>query len=185
MASETEIVNMALTKNGTSRINSLSDNTEAAKIMRAIYSITLDAVLQAYPWNFAIKRAVLAPDADAPVWGYNYAYTMPADFLSLISIKDDPEYSFEGGKILTNDGPALYMLYISRVTNTGEYSPVFINAFSSKLAAESVEPITQSNSKRATLEALYEKALDEAYMADAQENQLQKLPEDDWVLERL
>lgn len=186
MASKTEIANRALIKVGERRVSNVeTTDTEAARTINELYDTVRDAVLSSYPWNFSIKRANLAPDATSPVWEWNYAYTVPSDFLSLVCIKDNPEYDFENNKILTDEGTTLYIKYISKVTNTGLYSPVFVEAFSALLAAESIEKITQSNTKKAALQAEYERIIRRAHMIDAQENPIKDLELDEWVTSRL
>lgn len=186
MASKTDIANRALFKVGERRVSNVeTTDTEAAKTINELYDTVRDTVLSSYPWNFAIKRVSLAPDATAPAWQWDYAYTMPADFLSLILVKDNPEYDFEGGKVLTDEGKTLYIKYIARIDNTGDYSPVFVEAFAALLAVESVEKITQSNTKKAALQQEYQQILAKAYMVDAIENPIKDLEQDEWVDARL
>jgi hypothetical protein len=165
--------------------NIATTDTKAARTINEMYDAVRDAVLAAYPWNFAGGRATLAPDTNAPNWGWNYAYTMPADFLALVEIDDNPEYEFEGGKILTDEGTALYIKYTAKTTDEGSFSPLFIETFATRLAFEGCEEITQSNSKKATLGQEYEANLKQAYQLDAKENPIKDQEEDDWVIARL
>jgi hypothetical protein len=153
--------------------------------MNEMYDIVRDAILAAYPWNFAVKRAILAPDADAPAWGWDYAYTMPTDFLSLVRIEDNPDYEFEGGKILTNEGTVLNIKYISQITDEGSFSATFVEAFATRLAFEACEEITQSNTKKSVLGQEYESILKQSYQVDAKENPVEDLEDDDWLIARL
>jgi hypothetical protein len=186
MASRTSISNRGLSKLGQPRVSNVATtDTKAARVMNEMYDSVRDAVLAAYPWNFAGKRATLAPDADAPDWGWNYAYTMPSDFLALNSIKNNPDYEFEGGKILTNEGPVLYIKYTSQVTDEGSFSALFSEVFATRLSFEGCEEITQSNTKKATLGQEYKDHLEQAYQVDAKENPIEDEEDDDWVLARL
>ena len=90
MASKTEIANRALSKLGQPRVSNIdTTDTKPARIIRDMYDSVRDALLQSYPWNFAVKRVTLAPDATAPAWGWTFAYTPPADFLSIYRVKFD------------------------------------------------------------------------------------------------
>ena len=90
MASQVEICNQALTKAGAARIVSLLDDTESARVLSAIYGVKLDAELAAQPWTFAIKRAQLPASSTAPVFGWRYQYPLPADFILLCALNDNP-----------------------------------------------------------------------------------------------
>lgn len=188
MSSKTQIANRALSKLGQPRVSNIdTTNTKAARIISSMWDSVRDDVLQAYPWSFAVKRASLAPDGvNADEWDeWSYSYTTPADFLSLYDIKDDPAYSFEGGKILTDEGSTLYIRYIAQITNTGQYSPVFNNALSTRLAYEACEEVTQSNTKKEALLREYQIVLGNAYLTDAVQNPIVTLEDDDWVTDRL
>lgn len=186
MASKTEISNRALSKLGSQRVTNVeTENVKRARVINAMYDEVRDAVLQAYPWNFAIKRTSLSPDGDAPAYEYTYAYTIPSDFLGLIDIYENPDYSFENGKILTNEGTVLYIRYIAQITSTGSYSPVFVEAFATRLAYEACEELTQSNTKKQVLLQQYERIIGEAYQADSKDNPINEFEDDDWVSVRL
>ena len=186
MASRTSISNRALSKLGQPRVANIeTTDTKAARTINEMYDSVRDAVLAAYPWNFAVTRTNLAPDADEPDWGWDYAYTMPSDFLSLVRIDTDPEYEFENGKILTDEGTVLYIRYIKKVTDEGNFPALFAETFASRLAFESCEQITQSNTKKVTLGSEFEAGLKQAYQVDAKENPTDDIEDDDWVTARL
>lgn len=186
MASKTQICNRALSIIGEEAVVNIdSVNTKPARVIASMYDSVRDAMFAIIPWNFATKRVSLAPDADAPTWGWTYAYTIPTDFISLYRIYENPPYVFEGGKILTDVGTVLKIQYIAKITNTEQYSPSFNEAFSSRLALEAIEIITQSNTKKADLFEGYKLKLNEAMRIDALENPIEYTEEDDWVLARL
>ena len=182
MASKTTIANRALSKLGQPRVSNIATaNTKAARIIDEMYDVVRDAMLTIIPWNFAVRRASLAPDGVAPAWGWTYAYSMPSDFLSLVNIKDEPLYEFENKKIMTDEGTTLYIKYIAQITNTGEFSPLFVEAFAARLAYEACEEVTQSNTKKQILGNDYDAVMDEATRVDAVENQSQLLEADSWL----
>jgi hypothetical protein len=185
MASKTAIANRALSKLGETRVSNIeTDNTKPAKTIRFMYDIVRDAMLTAYPWNFAIKRAQIAADASAPAWGYNKQYTLPVDFLSLLEIRGNPEYRIEGGKILTNEGAPIYIRYISRISDAALFDPLFVEAFATRMAYEACEEITQSNTKKQILMSDLEMTVKSAYANNAIQGQPQTLEADTWLLAR-
>lgn len=79
MASQIDIVNMALTRLGAPPISALTEDTELADIVEANYFGVLDALLCEHDWSFAKKKLQLARLAVAPVNEWSYAYQLPSD----------------------------------------------------------------------------------------------------------
>lgn len=191
MASKTDIANRALSKLGEGRVSNIdTDDNTAPKVIRFMWDIELDTLLTAYPWNFAVTRTQIAKNATAPSWGYANSYTLPSDFLALLEINQNPDYRLEtdatnGGRlILTDSGSPLKIRYIKRVTDTGEFDPLFVQAFASKLALEGCEEITQSNTKKEILVREYLNNIREAYASDAIQDPPLRLQSDEWLVAR-
>lgn len=199
MASQVEIANRALTKVGEARITSMDDNLEAARVISSLWDIVRDAELRTRNWNFSITRASLAALVATPDWGFDLQYQLPSDCLRPIQIDDyypgvslsdyrstsEAAYQIEGGKILTDITAPLKIRYIARIEDTGAWDPAFTEAFACRLAAESCEKLTQSNSKRDFAWKEYEQAIQIAVRADAIENPPEPLPDSSWLLSRL
>lgn len=80
----TGIVNLALLKIGVKRISSHPDSTTPQGIdANDCWEYIRDEVLSARDWKFAKLRVALAKNATAPATMYDYAYTLPTDFLRL------------------------------------------------------------------------------------------------------
>lgn len=192
MASKTEIGNRTLSKLGQPRVSNIdTTNTKGARTISDMWDIVRDAMLRSYPWNFAIKRTDLAPDTDAPSFGWDNAYSVPVDCLSLIEVLDgaddtmpSDQYRFEGGKILSNTADIIYIRYIAQITTTGSWDALFTEAFASRLAYEGCEQITQSNTKKAALWAEYKEFILQAFAAGAIENPPTELIESAWLMAR-
>ena len=60
MASVIDICNKALDKLGQNPIISLTDGNKAANLCTRNWPLVRDQVLREHPWNFAMKRAILA-----------------------------------------------------------------------------------------------------------------------------
>jgi len=198
MASQVEIANRALTKIGEARITSLADN-EAARTINSMWDVVRDAELRAHNWNFSITRASLAALVTVPAFRYLYEFQLPSLCLKIIQVgeyypgpsmsdyRNAPEapYQIEGRKILTDYPAPLYIRYVKSITDTGSWDALFVEAFASRLAAESCERITQSNTKKQSAQADYKLAISEAVKADAIENPPDSLPDDTWLLSRI
>lgn len=76
---DVEISNRALIRLGASTISSLSDTTDRAIVCNQVYTSLLEAELALTPWRFAMKKALLARLATAPVNEWKYAYQLPSD----------------------------------------------------------------------------------------------------------
>lgn len=186
MASEVEIANRALSRVGATRIVSLTENSVNARAVNAIFNTVRDAELRKHYWNFAIKRARLAADAEAPAFGPANSFTLPSDFLKLMPPDKDQHYNtldwqVEGKKILTDVVAPLDIRYIYRVTDPNEMDSLFREAFAMRLAEQLCEPLTQSNTKIQLIAADYDKAIEDARKADAFEEVAIEPPEDTWI----
>lgn len=189
MASDVEVANRALQKLGAKRITSFSDGSPNASSCAVVLEPRKKALLRAYRWSFAIKRAELAADSPAPDWGRENAFSLPTDYLALI--KDYPErervdrdWQIEGKKILTNDAAPIYIRYIYNVTDYNEMDPSFLEALAADIAHELCEEITQSNTKKAALLQDKKDAIDEARRTSAIEKQIIPTPDDTWITRR-
>ena len=184
-ASDIEIVNRALTLLGVDPINSLSDTSKAASTANRIYNDTRSAVFRAHPWNCLVKRAALPLDAATPLYGFNYQFVLPADYLRLLGIQDTTgRYSIENRKILY-DSNTLNISYIALVTDVPSYDTLLVDTLAARLAADLAHPLLQTQQSMESMWQLYELKLREAKLINAQENQQDVLDTDYWLNSRL
>jgi hypothetical protein len=198
MASQIEIINLALTKLGQRHISSLAENNEAARFYQANYENLLLSELRSHVWGFAKARIALPALGTTPAFVYTYEYALPEGYVralqvgdfqpgvSLTDYRDNEEgyYSIEQGKILTNFAAPLNLRYIKRVSE-GLFDPLFVTAFACKLAHDGCYRITNSNSLKENLGFEYKEAVDLARNVGAVEIPSQKIPDDEWLLARL
>lgn len=153
---ETDICNMSLGKLGSVRITSIatSDLSIEAVRCRNHYDQTRDALLRSFEWNFAKWRAELGL-ADTPPFEWDYKYTLPTDFLRLISVYEwadtdavDDRFTIEGNFILTNYD-SMNIKYIRKVTDPNKFDPLFVEVLVLQLALKLLHPI--AGAKAATL----------------------------------
>lgn len=202
MSSTTDIANAALTRLGAAPIVDIGDTTkEHARVMAASYPIARDRLLAAYRWAFAMKRASLAVDADAPAWGFSYSYTLPTDFLRIDQVgdqfvglsmsdyrnSDESDFSIESGHILTNATAPLPIRYIRRVPDSEAttYGAHFVAALALVLANDTCFRITQSNTLKQILMGEVKDIITEAIRVGAVQKPPQPLPDDSWMVGRL
>lgn len=185
MPSVIDICNSALDKVGQAPIMSLTDGNKAAKLCNRNWPLVRDKVLRACGWNFATKRAVLAPSVTAPAWGFGKSFPLPTDLLRLVEVLDHTtdEYQVEGRSILANDS-VLYIRYVTRIEDPNLYDSMFCDSAALALAIELCEPMTQSTSKLQALVNLYDESITAAKSADAQENPPAQFEEDSWIAVR-
>jgi hypothetical protein len=199
MASVVDVANRALTKLGSARIVSLSDDNKQARSIASCFYTLLDAELRQNRWTFAIKRAELPALSDAPTFGYDYQYALPADFLRLDMINDMfpsvsldnyissevADYAIENKMILTNLSAPLKIRYGASVDDPNQWDSLFIEALACRLAAEICEDLTQSSGKRTQAWQEYKQALQAGKRANAIERPPSQLPDDTWIFSRL
>ena len=196
--SQTDVCNSALQKVGAASIVDITDNSNEARQCQIAYDSNRRDELRKYPWNFALKRIVLAPDATAPAFGYTYAYTMPSDCLRVLLPRDATlDWVVEGRKILTNfstspwdigsgytGATALALKYISDVEDVATFDASFYNILAISLAIDICEKLTNSNQKKQVLMNEYKDAIREARRADAFENLPDEPADDSYWLAR-
>ncbi|EIQ00863.1 hypothetical protein OpiT1DRAFT_05420 [Opitutaceae bacterium TAV1] len=111
MATDVEICNQALVRVGENVVTSLDDDTEASRRCLIAYAPTVREVLRDGQWHCATHRAVLAPLAQKPAFGWERQFLLPADFIRTISLNeadvsdpasDCPLFSVAGPVLLSN-----------------------------------------------------------------------------------
>ena len=169
--SETEICNRALRAIGAERISSLDDAGTNAIACRDEYGPCRDEVLRAHPWNFAMTRASLAALSEAPAWGWERQFQLPADFVRMWRINGDhatTAFRVESGRILTNQATPLGILYIRR-PGVGEFDPIFTSALVARLASALALTLKESTQASDYHMKVYRALLRDARAADAAE----------------
>jgi len=188
MASPVSICNLALTVLGADRITAMSDNSENARRLTAIYDACLEDVLRAHPWNFAIVRQQLALLSTTPVFGYEYEFQLPGDCLRVIEVSDGTNlvesFVIEGRKLLS-DQNSISIKYIANVVDPNQYTSQFIFVFSSRLASEIAYAVTNNKSTAELALQTYMQRLQNAKETDAQESSsVNVIDQDDWTINK-
>jgi hypothetical protein len=138
-------------------------------------------------WNFAIRTVELSQDDDVePLFGFDYAYSKPDDWVRTAAISSDGTFGFpfndfedEQNYWYSSIDP-LYVRYVSDDDeygwNVGEWRQPFAKAFEARLAFECGLPISGDKSNRNDMEMLAERRLREAKNLDAVDERTQVRP---------
>ena len=204
LTSPAGIANMALSHIGQDTIENLDEQSNEAKHARVWYDFTRRQSLEAYDWNFARKRLTLALHGDtisetgsdpmAGVWGYRYQY--PADCLVMRKMQNanaapagagdatpfDVEGSLSGEtKTILTDLQDAVGVYTYDATDTGLFSPLFVQVHSRLLASMIAYALTGKQKISTEQLQLYQILLGGAAASNANE-QVSPPPRDaDWI----
>lgn len=192
MASRTDIFNVALTMLGAQTVQNPNENSRNARVLSSVYDTVRRSELRKSPsWNFAVKTAQLPADLTPPLFGKNYAYTLPGDFLSLAPIYEENgnygarDWVLEKGKIFSNQAAPLNLRYNADINAEGEFDDLFAMALAAKLAEVCCQSITQSNTKKQLMGQQYQDAIREARKADSFDSVSEFMPKDTYEIIRL
>lgn len=161
MASAVDIVNLALSQHlgqaGTVSSIDPPEGSQHAEVMAIFYPIARDTVLESrvgHNWSWAIKRVTLA-EVTSTLDGWDYAYTLPSDFLKPISLLSSGETDDANGKKYIIEGQTLYanesamtLRYVAKVTDTTKWSPLFVRAVTCELASMAAGNILRGQDAR-------------------------------------
>lgn len=163
------IANRALTLLSASRITALTQASEEARKVNAIFEDTRDALLSEHNWNFAVKERAVSLLSTAPILDdWSFCYQIPSDCIRVIRMSNDESFTIKGTAIYSNSDDAR-IEYVSRETDPTKFSRGFIKAFASRLAADLAFGITQNATLATNMDATAQRDLKEAKWSDAQE----------------
>ena len=190
MVSEVSICNQALTWLGQSAITSLDDKSTTAEWMRNNYPFIRDAVLEERMWTFATARAS-STTLDRDAWDTAYAHPAPLNWISVFRVYRNSgigtltsiDWRLEDGNILCSESNIL-LWGLKRVTDTGKFSPLFVQALAARIAADACIPLTENRQLQADMWNLYSVKLGEAAARDGQQGSNEKVVSDTLVLAR-
>lgn len=180
------ICNNALLDLGEDAIMSLGDENKAAGLCNHRWPAVRDAVLRAHPWNCAMAQAELAAGAAAPLWKWEYKYTLPTDFLRIVQIvgqdgQEVMDWEIQGGIILCNETAPIYISYVRRENDPKKFDALLGEALSARLAATLAYPLSGSTSLAQAYWAVYQEKLAEARGVDAREGIPESITPTGWL----
>lgn len=195
MSSKIGIWNMALGFLGTRTVAAEDENTPEAIQCGLYWDNARRQALRDFPWNFAQRRAWLAPVAVPAGWDreYRHAYALPVDCLKAIQVLHEGQseshfvLAHDAARtctvVLTNVEAAL-LCYSADVQQVQVFDDLFQSVLARKLSALLCIPLLKaSTNTMVELEKLYRDALAGATGANASER-LEQVSDDSWLMAR-
>lgn len=176
--SEVDICNLALRHLKQAKIASVDPpGTHVEEICADWYTQIRQERLRSHPWNFAISRVELTPDATAPAFGFSHRYLLPSDWVRYIGRYDDlgnklnEDYDIEGGYYLFNgeDDVAINLKYVTDFTDVVSMDPLFRGLFAIDLAIVLAPNFSGSENRVKTLLEIQKDLNTRATAIDGQE----------------
>ena len=177
MASEVDVVNLALSNLRAGSINSLNEASLGAQVAKAKYPFMRDRLLREIPWQFNRTMKPLSPlTAAVFTWAYTYAY--PVDCLKILRLVPSFEqvssttsgsavsrrldndlrdvrveipyevFMVDGVKVIATNDTELRIDYAAKTTDPNLFSDDFTLALSHLLAAEMAIPLIGAETGR-------------------------------------
>ena len=175
-SSATEICNLTISWLAGNSILSLNDDSEEARLCKANYDPGRRAVLEEREWTFAVKRVQLPALAEPPLFGWKFKFLVPPDLLYSIGVYDpghanikkppQMEHVVEGREILA-DKSIINLKYISDVTNTQQFSPLFDQALAAYIGINIAIPLTENAVQFDRMAGLYDIKLNDAIASNS------------------
>lgn len=187
-SSKVEIANRALIALGQPTIAAFDDDSNEARAVNVSYETCRRYVLRHHIWNFAAKRSSLTQRATAPVFGWSFAFILPADCLRAVYLSDQTipfrvEHGVDGRDLLTDNNTA-NLIYIADVEDTRMMDDGFVEALVYRLAWAICLRLTGSTEKQGQMSAFFVDAMNEARYTDALEGTLQSATAQRWLRAR-
>ena len=161
-ATEVSICSNAMLRLGADPISSFDeasvtgDNIERVRLAVNLWPTVRRQVLRSHPWNVAVKRVLLSPDAMAPAFGFARRFQRPADWLRTLFIGRDEweraKYRTEGNYFLS-DAADCPLVYVFDNDNPATYDAGLVAALEMAMAAAMAFPVTKSTSLAGELAA--------------------------------
>lgn len=191
MASQLQMANLALLRLGSSAmIADMSESSNEARVMTALWDVERDTVLSELPWPFAtgyVALGLVAGTSSVAVnddWQYSYRY--PSGCLKVRRITaaamrrrptDPPPFRVgrdgTGKLIYTNQADPVTVEYTVAVTAPGEFSAPFASMLAWRLAVMAAPALTRMP-QAVTLANQFYQIERSAAMADALNEQQQE-----------
>jgi len=182
--SEVAICNLALAAIGRgAQITALDEASQAARICRLRYPYARDAVLRAYDWNFATRRASLPRSTSASGSGSANTFDLPSDCLMVRSVGGGfpSAWVVEGRQVIADLPAPLQVCYTARVADPQGFDPLFLDALAARLAADIAVQLSESPARAQVLWQLYQNRMLEARVRDAQEGEAPGTLRSSWL----
>lgn len=154
MLTKIDLCSMALLKLGESPIQSLTDDSAAAKLSRTLFDTIVNSLLSLHPWRFATQQIDLVKNTDND-------FLIPSDVLRVL--KTDGKII--GTKVISNSDTTSIVAIIK--TPPEKFPSYFSSLVATRLAMEFCMPLLGDQTVFRMLVALYESELQNAKFIDS------------------
>ena len=167
-----------------------NERSRQAELCRMFYPMARRSAIEAHDWGFATRVGLLAPAALAPLMGWTYAYSGPADAIKIVAVGHgqggrrflQADYAkisdADGNPTILTDAFAPEGVWTVDVEDVGKWSPLFVEAISYLLASYLAGPLITGDAGRAESRRLLQEhqlSMTRAAGSDANQQGTQRL----------
>lgn len=181
MVSEIDICNSALLRINGNQITSFDQDTKEGRACKVLYTQIRDLELYDHAWKFALARSSLVKNTATPAFEYAYSYAAPADMLRPVSLYNHSGAWAQIGEDIETNSDSAKLVYIKKVTNTGEFTPGFVECLILRLASALERALFGSSTHKELLMREYKDQLALARRVNALFDSSKKLNSNGWV----
>lgn len=197
-STDAEVCNLALELVGSRQfIDRLDENTTEAECCNRVFRVLRNELLEAWPWRFAEKRAVLALTTEKRT-GWGYCYAMPADCLTPRRIWTGERRPGAGGLVpfsmelndagtghlICTDMTDAELIYTVELKAVGLWPAHFVKALAAAIAVPLAGALSVKPQLMPMLEQGAQAALRRAAALDASKAEQDPEPDSEWIRER-
>ena len=197
-----QIANIALNNLGDKTIAAFSDKTAQAFATKDRLKDVINSVLRAHPWNCMTKRDALPRLGTVPKYTFDYAYSLPADSLRVLSLKEEEDYDYawkieiihhetQDQLALLTSATSANVKYVKKYSGNQAhdsdnntltlFDPLLIQACGMALAGEIAMDLTGQSQLRDLMLGKYQTLLSEARSINGQEGTADKIESNEWI----
>jgi len=170
-----DIANMALAVLDEAPIDTLDQDTKAARLLNLHFDLTREAELSKHNWVFAILSvSVDGTDTGSGDCTLNWAYELPSDCIRPLPLTDNGEpdgvpisWRQDAGLIYTNMSGPLTIRYLANLTDPNDWDALFTEVLVAALAIKVAHPLTKKAGMIDIARSAYDRALDAAFTAQS------------------
>ena len=181
--SSVDICNDALAQLKEARITELTDTSNSGLLCNQYFQQCLEEILRMFDWNFASAKVQLSQLTETPLFGWEFAYSLPVNYLMIRStnLAKGTPWTIQEDQFLSNvDSAEIKIRYTKLITNYNLMDPMFGRALAYYLAFTIAYPLTGKHNIRNEMFKFYQYFMDKAKDIDG----IEETPDNDpvqWV----
>jgi hypothetical protein len=166
MATDISMCSNALLLIGHSTISSFTDPGAGPEVASNLYETTYENMLTMHRWRFATGKASLSRLTATPLNEWDYAFTLPANYLMMIRVYPDSDYELYENKLYSNQ-QEVDIDYVFK-PDESRLPAYFVKLMEFHLASQFAIPVTDNTAKAEAYRVMYENQLRRAKFIDSQ-----------------